>query len=137
MENADEARVEVRATAGRIDDLACAGAVHPKGEGVDGEITPKEVVSDRRGPHSWERAGVGVGLGTGGDEIEVKSGQADSGSTEACVRDYSRLERGWYRSSYESLRTSGTRRLTFRREVAGEILGEGDCVPFHSDVEVE
>ena len=136
VEDAHEARVEVGAAAGRIDDLACVGAVQPERERVDGEVSAEEVIFDRCGSDGRESARAAVGLGARGDEVDVEAGDSHGGGEEGGVGDYPRLERRRRRSSYERLRTSGTS-LVLSRQGFRKLVGQRYRVAFDGDVEVE
>src|SRR5207249_12065580 len=94
------------------------------------------VFLDRARHDGRQRAGAGVRLGAGGNEVEVEAGDAERGSEEARMDDYPRLGRGRRRSSYESLRTSGTS-LVLSRQGFRKVAGERHSVAFDGDVEIE
>ena len=113
MERADEAGVEVGEAAGGVEDFAGFGAAEAESEGVDGEVAAEEVVADRRRGDGGKSAGAGVRLGAGGDEVEVKTGDADGG-----------CEEGWVSDGATACRL-------------GKLAGESHCVAFDRDVGVE
>jgi hypothetical protein len=136
VEDADQARVEVVPAADWIEEFAPLRAVEAESEGVDGEIAAEEVLVDRRAADGREGAGAGVGFGAGGHEVDVMAGDPDCSGEEGRMGDYPRRGRGRRRSSYESLRTSGTSVLLGGPGVS-ERAGQGDGVAFDGDIDVD
>src|SRR5947208_1862385 len=87
VEDADEARVEVRAATGQVEDLAGFGAAQAECEGVDGEVAAEEVFSDRGGLDGGEGAWADIRLGAGGDQVDVEAREADRSRKEGRVEN--------------------------------------------------
>src|SRR5438552_2351347 len=85
VEDADEARVEVRAATGQVEDLAGFGAAQAECEGVDGEVAAEEVFSDGGGLDGGEGAWADISLGAGGDQVDVEAREADRSRKEGRV----------------------------------------------------
>ncbi len=81
MKHADHSTGQVCLAIQGIVQLAVVSSIQAQGHGVDRKVAPAEIVIDGGALDRRERAGLGVGLCAGGDQ--VKEGRESGGPAEA------------------------------------------------------